>query len=128
MAITRKRSKVQPNVVLTFISANRDFLPTVPNYGGFSLQEDIDRARLALSHNPKKIKTYADLAKKQAVPAISESVLVGLLRDSTQKKYRERASPPFSASKLCGASLKGNDGALYTSTKNKAGACTWVKA
>jgi hypothetical protein len=124
---TRKVAvKSSPSVVIAFMSKHHDFLPSIPNYGGYSIQEDIDRVRVALQHDPKRLKLYSDMAKKQRIPAISESVLVTMLQESKQKKYRERGSPPFSANKLCGATLKGNDAAMYTSVKNKSGVCTWV--
>jgi len=51
----------------------------------------------------------------------------GLTKKSrkTQKKYKDRKSPPYSANDYCGKSKTGNDGRLYKSTKNKNNVCTW---
>jgi hypothetical protein len=48
------------------------------------------------------------------------------MRCSTQKKYRDRDSPPFPANELCGSVIKGTDG-KYESVKNKKGVCSWKK-
>lgn len=42
-------------------------------------------------------------------------------------KSTTRPSPPLPASDYCGKSMKGSDGSLYTSVKNKTGACQWKK-
>ena len=127
---TRKMTKdkwtINPNVVLAFISKNHEYLPTVPNYGDYSIEEDIFRVRIILWQSAKKFKTYAELAKKSNIPVLSEVSLISILNESKEKKYRERGSPPFSSNKLCGSSLKGNDGKMYISTKNKANICTWI--
>jgi len=122
--ISKDRWKIPPSVVLACISKNYDFLPTVPNYGGYSIEEDVYRVRIYLWHDAKRYKPYVDLAKKNNIPTISESVLIDILDDSRQKKYRERKSPPFPANKLCGSILQGNDGEMYISEKNKA-SCSW---
>ena len=36
-----------------------------------------------------------------------------------------RASPPYSANKNCGKTMKGNDGNMYISKPNKNGLCIW---
>lgn len=122
---TRKNGKIPANVVLLYLSENPEMLPTPENYGNFLIEENIYGARLALWHTSAKLKRYTKLTKERKVPAISESTLVSLLKDSTQKKYMERNSPRFSASPLCGASLKGNDGAMYLSEK-RGKACVWT--
>ena len=125
---TRKRWNIQPNVVLSFLSKNPSYFPSIENYGDYTIEEDIFRIRLVIWHDGKKrFKTYSDLAKKQNIPNISETILIKLLKDSKQAKYRGRNSPPVSASQLCGSNMKGNDGTMYTSVKNKKGVCTWTK-
>jgi hypothetical protein len=42
-------------------------------------------------------------------------------------KRLNRPSPPYPANDYCGKNKKGNDGNMYTSTKNKLGICRWVK-
>jgi len=122
MAQTRKlnKKKIAPKVVLAFVAKNREYLPTVENYGDFTVEEEIYRVRLILWHTKITHDRYVKMAKEQKIPTISETVLKRLFKESTQKKYRERESPPFSANDLCGSTLSG-----YTSVKNKAGVCTW---
>ena len=47
------------------------------------------------------------------------------------KKYNNRStsrpSPPSSANKNCGKTMKGNDGNMYISKQNKNGICRWQK-
>ena len=43
----------------------------------------------------------------------------------TIKKYISRNSPPYPANKCCGRTIKGNDGKMYKSVKNKSGTCQW---
>ena len=130
MGATRKRSsqkwKINPNIVLTFISKNPDYMPSIPNYGDYTIEEEIDRVRITLWHSKKRFELYERLTKEQSVRSISEATLVKILGESRQKKYRGRDSPAFSANDLCGSRLKGNDGTMYESVKNKAGVCTWV--
>jgi len=47
------------------------------------------------------------------------------LKNKTKKL--NRPSPPYPANDYCGKNKKGNDGNMYTSTKNKLGICRWVK-
>ena len=47
------------------------------------------------------------------------------VRQLTQKKYRERPSPPYSASDCPGKVLEGNDGRLYESRPNVKGVYAW---
>lgn len=120
---TRKNWKINPNVVLTFISKNPDYLPNLEDY---TVEEEVFRARLVLWHTRKTFERYSKMAKEQSVRGISEKTLVKLLAESQQKKYKERDSPAFSANLLCGSRLVGNDGKMYVSKRNKAGVCTWV--
>ena len=106
---------------------NHEFLPTKENYGDFTTQEVIYRVRVTLWHETKRIDVYKAIVKKQAIPALTEAALEKLVAASTQKKYRERSSPPFSAASLCGATLHGNDKNLYISEKTKAGTCKWIQ-
>ena len=123
---TRKRTKIPAAVVLVFMSENPEYLPTVENYGDFTVEEEIYRVRLILWHTASRLKRYVKLAKERAVPAISETSLVELVKATTQKKYKQRESPPFGAGPLCGAVLKGNDNELYVSEK-RGKACAWTK-
>ena len=130
MGATRKikgaKWKINPNIVLTFISKNPENMPSIPNYGDYTIEEDIYRVRLMLWHSKKRFDLYERMTKEQGVRSISESTLVKILGESRQKKYRERASPPFSANDLCGSRLRGNDGVMYESLRNKGGVCKWV--
>ena len=125
--VTRKRTKIPAAVVLVFMSENPEYLPTVENYGDFTVEEEIYRVRLILWHTASRLKRYVKLAKERKVPAISETSLVGLVKATTQEKYRSRDSPPFGAGPLCGGVLKGNDKALYVSEK-RGKSCAWIKA
>lgn len=132
MAQTRKNKrktqwKIPASVVLAFMAKNHEFLPTKENYGDFTTEEEIYRVRVTLWHEKKRFDLYKGLVTKQKIPAISEATLEELVAATTQKKYRERSSPPFSANKLCGATLAGNDGKPYVSEKNKAGTCIWIQ-
>jgi hypothetical protein len=122
---TRKQGKISAAVVLVFMSENPEYLPTVENYGDFTVEEEIYRVRIVLWHTASRLKRYVKLAKERAVPSISEASLVSLVKATTQKKYKERESPPFGAGPLCGAVLKGNDKALYVSEK-RGKACAWT--
>ena len=42
-----------------------------------------------------------------------------------QKKYISRPSPPYSANKYCGKTMKGNYNKLYKSIPNKNKVCSW---
>ena len=120
---TRKNWKINPNVVLTFISKNPDYLPNLEDY---TVEEEVFRVRLVLWHTRTTFERYSKIAKEQSVRGISEKTLVKLLAESQQKKYKERDSPAFSANLLCGSRLVGNDGKMYESVRNKGGVCTWV--
>ena len=122
----KSEPKINPNVVLACISKNHEFLPSVPNYGGYSIEEDIYRVRVEIAHTKTKQKLYSELAKKYSIPNISEALLKEILTESKQKKYRERPSPPFSSNKLCNAIMQGNDKKMYKSEKNSAGVCVWL--
>jgi len=123
---TRKNWKIPANVILTFISENPEYLPSLENYGGWTVEEDILRVRLVMWHARARFDRFVRLTKAQSVTNISEAMLVSLLRASRQKKYRSRGSPAFSAAALCGSMLTGNDGAMYQSVKNAVGVCTWT--
>ncbi len=125
---TRKNWKIPANVVLTFISQNPEYMPTLENYGDFTIEEEILRVRHVLWRSRPRFNRVMALTKSQNVTNISEAVLVTLLGASRQKKYRERGSPAFSAGALCGALLRGNDGVMYRSVRNAAGVCTWVSS
>ena len=125
---SRKNWKIPANVVLTFISENPEYLPSLENYGGFTIEENILRVRLMLWRTRIRFDRFVGFTKAQNVTNISETMLVSLLKASRQKKYRERGSPAFSAAALCGSMLKGNDGAMYQSVKNSAGVCSWIKS
>jgi len=125
--ITRKKWKIPSNVVLAYFSKNLTSLTSIPNYGDYTIEEDILRVRLNLWHNKKRFELYKKIAKEQKIPAISENILIKILEDSKQKKYRDRDSPPFSANQLCNATLKGKDGNRYKSTKNSKEVCTWIQ-
>ena len=132
MAQTRKnrgknRWKIPASVVLAFMAKNHDFLPTKENYGDFTTKEEIYRVRVTLWHEKKRFDLYKGLVAKQKIPAISEATLEELVAASTQKKYSDRSSPPFSANKLCGATLVGNDKKFYVSEKTKADTCMWIQ-
>ena len=45
----------------------------------------------------------------------------------TQAKYRNRPSPAFPANECCDKTMKGNDGLMYKSVRNKKGICTWKR-
>ena len=120
---TRKNWKINPNVVLTYISKNLEFLPNLNDY---TVEEEVFRVRLILWHTKITFDRYSKMAKEQSVRNISEKTLVKLLAESQQKKYKERDSPAFSANLLCGSRLVGNDGKVYVSKRNKGGVCTWV--
>ena len=120
---TRKNWKINPNVVLTYISKNLEFLPNLNDY---TVEEEVFRVRLILWHTKITFDRYSKMAKEQSVRNISEKTLVNLLAESQQKKYKERDSPAFSANLLCGSRLVGNNGAMYESLRNKGGVCTWV--
>lgn len=131
MAVTRKnrfkRVKIPASVVLAFMDKNHDFLPTVENYGDYTTKEEIYRVRVTLWHEKKRLDLYKALVKEHNIPSITEATLEELVAATTQKKYRERASPPFTANKLCGATLHGNDKKFYISEKTKAGTCMWIQ-
>ena len=120
----KKKDKIPANVVLLFMSENPEYLPTLENYGDFTIEEEIYRVRVTLSHETARLKRYTKMVKERTVPSISEKALASLVAATKQKKYRSRQSPPFSANELCGAVLKGNDKTLYLS-KNGA-VCIWV--
>lgn len=122
---TRKNGKISSATVLVFMSENPEYLPSVENYGDYTTEEEIFRVRLVLWHTAAKLKRYVALAKERKVPSISEADLVSLVGAATQKKYRERESPPFGANKLCGALLKGNDKKMYMS-KKRGKVCVWT--
>lgn len=130
MGATRKikgaKWKINPNIVLTFISKNPENMPSIPNYGDYTIEEDIYRVRLMLWHSKKRFDLYERMTKEQGVRSISESTLVKILGESRQKKYRERGSPAFSANDLCGSRLLGNDRKMYISKKNASGNCVWT--
>ena len=117
-----KQWTIKPNIVLTFLSANPEYLPT---HGDDTTEEDIFRVRLILWHTKKRYELYAKRTKDQGVKNISEATLVAIVSASKQKKYRERDSPPFSANELCGSTLRGNDKQMYTSIKNTSNICSW---
>jgi hypothetical protein len=117
-----KQWTIKPNIVLTFLSANPEYLPT---HGDDTTEEDIFRVRLILWHTKKRYELYAKRTKDQGVKNISEATLVTIVSASKQKKYRERDSPPFSANELCGSTLRGNDKQMYTSIKNTSNICSW---
>ena len=123
---TKKKGKITPRMILAFLSMNHEYLPSITEYGDYLIEDDIFRSRLILWESKRKQKTYADLAKKQKIPDLSEATLLSLLRKSLEKKYKTRGSPPFSSATLCGATLPGNDNKMYASVKNKAGVCTWI--
>jgi hypothetical protein len=115
--------RIPPHTVLAFMSKNPRMLPSIPNYGDYSAEADIERARVVLAHDKKRRDVYS---KMTGIKAISESRLVEIVKAAQQPKYRSRDSPPFPANKLCGSTVHGNDKQLYVSVKN-AGVCTWRK-
>jgi PDZ domain-containing secreted protein len=123
---TRKAKKTPSNVILTFLSENHEYLPTLENYGDFSIEEEIYRVHLVLTHTASTMNKYKALTKARKVPSISETGLRDLVKFTTQKKYRVRDSPPFSAGPLCGAILKGNDKTLWVS-KKRGKSCVWSR-
>jgi hypothetical protein len=76
------------------MAKNHEFLPTKENYGDFTTEEEIYRVRVTLWHEKKRFDLYKGLVTKQSIPAISEAMLTELVASSTQKKYRDRYSPP----------------------------------
>jgi hypothetical protein len=125
----KKNTTVSPATVLAFVSKNPEFLPSIPNHGGFTIEEDIERVRITLLHNGgKRLKTYTKLVETYNIPTISETVLKGLMKDSRRAGIRERPSPPFSANALCGAKMKGNSSKTFESVKNASGVCQWILA
>lgn len=120
----QRRWPIRPSVVLAFLLKNHNFLS---KYGGYTLEEDIERVRISLWHDKKRYTVYSTLVKHYGLPSLTEAVLVEILENSRQKKYCDRDSPPYPANRLCGASIQGNDGNLYTSVKNAAGICSWRK-
>lgn len=122
--MTKDKGAIDPKVVLYFLSENPEEAPTRPA----DVAEDIFRARLILWHETKRRARYTQKAKDARIPKITEATLQTLLKGSTQKKYRDRPSPSFSANSLCGATLKGNDGVMYKSVKNTKGVCSWKLA
>jgi hypothetical protein len=125
-AATKKKGTISPQMVLAFLDKNHYYLPSISEYGDYLVEDDVYRCRLVLWNSTSKRKTYKKLITKRKIPAISEATLLSLLKNATEKKYKNRSSPPFSSSTLCGATLTGNDGKLYTSVKNKSGVCTWI--
>jgi hypothetical protein len=125
---TKKKGIISPRMVLAFIDKNHYYLPSISEYGDYLVEDDVYRCRLVLWNSKSKQKTYKELLTTRKIPDISETTLLSLLKNATEKKYKNRSSPPFSSSKLCGATLFGNDGTLYTSVKNKSGLCTWIHA
>jgi len=45
----------------------------------------------------------------------------------TLKKYKNRKSPPYPANEYCGKQMRGKDGYMYVSQKNKNNICSWRK-
>jgi len=45
----------------------------------------------------------------------------------TLKKYKNRKSPPYHANEYCGKQMRGKDGYMYVSQKNKNNICSWRK-
>jgi len=119
---TKKQWKISPRTVLAFLTKNPSMLPSIPNYGDYTIEEDILRVRINLWHNKKRFDLYSNMT---GIREISESLLVDLLTESCKPRYRSRDSPPFPANKLCGSKLYGNDRKLYTSVKNSADVCSW---
>jgi hypothetical protein len=118
----KKQFTVKPNVILAFMWKNKEFLPSLPNYGDFTIEEEIYRVRVSFWHDGKaRYALYEKLAKKQAIPSLSEAKLQEILSDSTKAKYRDRKSPPFPANLLCGATFDG-----YISVKDVRGVCKWI--
>ena len=122
---TRKQGKIPAAVVLAFLSENHAELPTADTT--YTEQEDIFRVRLILWKTPSRLQRFKKAAAASKIPAaLTDSTLTQILAASTQAKYAQRPSPPFSAAALCGATLKGNDKSLYQSVK-RGQACAWVQ-
>jgi len=45
----------------------------------------------------------------------------------TQAKYMNRPSPAYPANECCDKTMRGNDGLMYRSVRNKKGICTWKR-
>ena len=78
-----KQWTIKPNIVLTFLSANPEYLPT---RGDDTTEEEIFRVRLILWHTKKRYELYAKRTKDQGVKNISEATLVAIVSASKQKK------------------------------------------
>jgi len=114
-----KDPKVSPRIVFAFFVNQPGWRPSWKE----EVEFDIDRVHIML-RDKKRLKTYTKLSKQY--PEMSNTKLVKIMRCSTQKKYRDRDSPPFPANELCGSVIKGTDG-KYESVKNKKGVCSWKK-
>jgi hypothetical protein len=121
---TKKQWKILPTTILAFLSKNPSMLPSIPNYGDYSIEEEILRARIVLWHDKKRHDLYSKIT---GIKNISEKLLVEILKESRSEKYRTRDSPPFPANKLCGSKIHGNDKKLYISVKNSSGVCFWKR-
>jgi len=121
---TRKQGKIPAAVVLAFLSENHAELPSADTT--YTEQEDIFRVRLILWKTPSRLERFKKAAAASKIPKLTDSTLTQLLTASKQAKYAQRSSPPFSATPLCGATLKGNDKTLYQSVK-RGKACAWVQ-
>ena len=78
---------------------------------------------LKTSSNPLKL---TETERKRMVKKLEEVKAKKQTR-KIEKKYLLRDSPPYPANEFCGKTMKGNDGKLYESKKNKNGVCRWVK-
>jgi hypothetical protein len=56
-----------------------------------------------------------------------KSVSGKIQHSKTQKKYKNRKSPPYPANENCNKQMTGNDGKLYISKPNKNNICSWKK-
>ena len=122
---TRKQGKIPAAVVLAFLSENHAERPKADTT--YTLSEEIFRVRLILWKTPSRLQRFkTKAATSKITAALTDSSLTQILAASTQAKYAQRPSPPFSAAALCGATLKGNDKTLYQSVK-RGNACAWVQ-
>ena len=59
----KKKDKIPANVVLLFMSENPEYLPTLENYGAFTIEEEIYRVRVTFSHETARLKRYTKMVK-----------------------------------------------------------------
>lgn len=119
---TRKKFRIirettDPRTILLYLS-ERGIPRVIP-----TAESVIEDASLYLKDEDYMWGTRLWTIAKQWKP-ISQADLLDIVKKAMTTKYKERSSPRFPANKLCGWTLKGNDGQYYTSVKTKS-SCVW---